>query len=61
MTCVYIKPEVKKMMQQKWLHLQIKFAKGDYMKIAIWWGSNDTSDSERRKSFKGYFSSGRHK
>ena len=59
MTCVHIEPEVKKTMQQKWLQLQIKLVKGDYMKIAIWWGRHDTLDSEIRKSIKGDFSGGR--
>ena len=59
MTCVYIEPQVKKTMQQKWVQVEIKLAKGDNMKIAIWWGKNDTLDSERCKSIKGDFSGGR--
>ena len=34
--CLYIKPEVKKMIQQQ--SLQMKLVLGDYIKIAIWWG-----------------------
>ena len=33
--------------------------KVDYLKIAIWWGGNETFDSERFKSIKGNFSYGR--
>ena len=46
------------MIQQKWLQLQMKVAYGDYMKIAIWWGRNEASDSIRFKSIKGNFSDG---
>ena len=46
------------MIQQKWLQLQMKVALGDYLKIAIWWGRNETFDNERFKSIKGNFSDG---
>ena len=46
------------MIQQKWLQLQMKVALGDYLKIAIWWGRNETFDNERFKSIKGDFSDG---
>ena len=46
------------MIQQKGLQLQIKVAYGDYLKIAIWWGRNETFDSERFKSSKGNFYDG---
>ena len=46
------------MVQQKWLQLQMKVALGDYLKIAIWWGRNETFDNERFKSIKGDFSDG---
>ena len=31
----------------------------DYLKIAVWWGRNETFDSERFKSIKGDFSDGK--
>ena len=46
------------MIQQEWLQLQMKVALGDYLKIAIWWGRNETFDNERFKSIKGNFSDG---
>ena len=46
------------MIQQKWLQLQMKVALGDYLKIAIWWGRNETFDNERFKSIKGDCSDG---
>ena len=46
------------MIQQKWLQLQMKNAQDDYLKIAVWWGRNETFDSERFKSIKGDFSDG---
>ena len=46
------------MIQQKWLQLQMKIAQDDYLKIAVWWGRNETFDSERFKSIKGDFSDG---
>ena len=46
------------MIQQKWLQLQMKVAWGDYLKIAIWWGRNETFKSERFKYIKGDFSDG---
>ena len=30
----------------------------DYLKIAVWWGRNETFDSENFKSIKGDFSDG---
>ena len=40
---VYIKPEVKKMIQQQWLQLKMKLVLGDYcIKSVIWWGQNET-------------------
>ena len=58
MTCAYTKPEVKKMIQQQWLQLQMKLVWGDYMKIPIWWGKNDTFDSGKCKFIKKDFSGG---
>ena len=43
------------MIQQKWLQLQMKIAQDDYLKIAVWWGRNETFDSERFKSIKSIF------
>ena len=37
MIYLYRKPEVKKIIQQQWLQLQMKLVLDDYMKIAIWW------------------------
>ena len=43
MAYVYIKPEVKKMIQQQWLQLKMKLVLGDYcIKSVIWWGQNET-------------------
>ena len=58
MTCVYMKPEVKNVIQQQWLQLQMKLVYGDQMKIAIWWGKNDIFDSGRCKFIKEDFSGG---
>ena len=43
------------MIQQKWLQLQMNVAWGDYLKTAIWWGRNETFDSERFKSIRRIF------
>ena len=41
LTCLYMNTEVKKILQQQWLQLQMKLLLGDYMKFAIWWGRNN--------------------
>ena len=46
------------MLQQKWLQLQVKITKDDYLKIAVWWGKSETFDSERFQSIKGDFYDG---
>ena len=46
------------MIQQKCLQLQMKVGYGDYLKIAIWWGRNETFNSKKFKSIIGYFSDG---
>ena len=58
MTCVFMKVEVKKIILQEWLQLQMKFVWGDYMKIAIWWWRNYTFDREICKFIKDDFSGG---
>ena len=49
------------MIQQKWLQLQMKIAYDDYLKISVWWGRNETFDSETFKPIKGDFSDGGNK
>ena len=46
------------MKKQKWLQLEMKIPYDDYLEIAVWWGTNETFDSERFQSFKGSFSGG---
>ena len=36
----------------------LKVAHDDYLKITIWWGRNETFDSDRFKSIKENFSDG---
>ena len=36
----------------------MKIAKDNYLKTTVWWGRNETFDSERFKSIKGNFSDG---
>ena len=53
-----MKVQVKKIILQEWLQLQMKFVWGDYMKIAIWWWRNYTFDREICKFIKDDFSGG---
>ena len=36
----------------------MKIAQDDYLKIPVWWGRNETFDSERFKFIKGDLSDG---
>ena len=44
------------MIQQQWLKQKMKLVFGDNMKIANWWGRNDTFDNGRCKFIKDVFS-----
>ena len=47
MAYVYIRPEVKKIIQRQWLRLQMKLVLGDYMKSAIWWSKFFGTEEEQ--------------
>ena len=56
MAYVYIRPEVKKIIQRQWLRLQINLVLGDYMKSAIWWGKFFGTEEEQFFDVRwGYF------
>ena len=58
MTCEYIQPEVKKMIQQQWLQLQTTNDACIGWWDENWWRKNDTFNSRRYKFIKEDFFGG---